>query len=70
MAAQKIHLRSSGTRSACRYSARPSRRLRMLSLQEFADQPLALKCAECEAAFQRTCARIRSAAAETKGSAP
>lgn len=64
-AQSKVHLRTgrSGTRSPCRYSSRPSRQVRLLSIQDFADQPMALRCSECETAYRRMCADIQAAAA-------
>lgn len=47
---KKMHLsRESGSRSVCRYSARPSRQVKLLKLAEFEKCPVELRCLECEA---------------------
>lgn len=56
----KAHLRKAGgTRSACRYSSRPSRQVKLLSIQEFADTPVEFRCSECEEKYQRLCASLQ-----------
>lgn len=55
----KAHLlKAGGTRSACRYSSRPSRQVKLLSIQEFADTPVEHRCSECEAKYQRLCSGL------------
>lgn len=62
----KVHLmKKNGNRSACRYSSRPSRRVRVVSLQEFADTPEAQQCSECRAAYERFCAELNEATNST-----
>lgn len=56
---KKVHLRKAGgTRSACRYSSRPSRQVKLLSVQEFADTPVEFRCSECEDKYQKLCAGL------------
>lgn len=50
IAAPKVHLATasgSGNRSRCRYSARPSRRVRILPLAEFRQIETRRQCTEC-----------------------
>lgn len=58
---ERVHLQKKGTRSACRYSARPSRRLRLASMQGFFDTPTELRCVECQRAYDACCAAIAKA---------
>ncbi len=58
----KVHLqRVTGGRSACRYSARPSRNVKALPLQQFATTPVEMRCAECETKYRAFCAAIAKA---------
>lgn len=54
MAAKKVHLESAkggaGGRSACRYTSRPSRRVRLLPLDAFLATRPEDRCGECSAA--------------------
>jgi hypothetical protein len=56
----KTHLaRSPGSnRSVCRYSSRPSRRVRLASPNEFAATPVSSRCAECDRRYQKTVSAI------------
>lgn len=45
----KSHLRKSGSRSWCRYTSRPGRAVRLLSLAEFEKLPVEQRCGECNA---------------------
>lgn len=47
----KVHLAKggSGNRSRCRYSSRPSRRIRVVSLDAFRQVDPARQCTECAA---------------------
>lgn len=48
MKKKKFHLKNgSGSRSRCRYSARPSRHVLVLSDQDFLALPAEYRCAEC-----------------------
>ena len=56
MVTKKIHLATRegiGARSRCRYSSRPSRRVRIVSLAEFQSLPAETKCSECARAAER-----------------
>ena len=59
----KTHLaRSPGSnRSVCRYSSRPSRRVRLASPNEFAATPVSSRCAECDKQYRRTVSAILTA---------
>lgn len=51
----KVHLKKSddsGSRSACRYSARPSRQLWVMSAQDFAGVPTEQRCSECDRKYR------------------
>ncbi len=61
---QKVHLQRNGTRSRCRYSARPSRRLKMLPRDEFAKLPPGMRCIDCDRELRADAAL---AALETAG---
>lgn len=63
---KKAHIIYAGGRTPCRYSARPSRSVRALSVQAFADTPVAMRCVECDAKYRAVCAEL---AAKATGSA-
>lgn len=67
-AAKKLHLQRSemsGNRSACRHTSRPSRQLRVVSVQAFADAPEADRCSECQAKYEGMLQRVRAALSRT-----
>jgi hypothetical protein len=45
----KVHLQKSGTRTVCRYTSQPSRRVKMLPLLDFLRLPEEQRCRECAA---------------------
>ena len=49
--AAKVHVEKqtggAGGRSVCRYSSRPSRRVRLLAVADFLEQPKETQCSEC-----------------------
>lgn len=61
--AKKIHLAHApgNSRSVCRYSARPSRRVRLASPNDFAATPVSSRCAECDRQYQKTVSAILTA---------
>lgn len=51
----KVHLgKGSGGRSHCRYSSRPSRRVRILPLEQFRQVEPAQQCKECAAKVSKS----------------
>jgi hypothetical protein len=53
---RKAHLARSngfGGRSVCRYTSRPSRRVKVLTLEEFLAMPAERRCSECETEAQQ-----------------
>ncbi len=63
-ATRKAHLAKSGTRSVCRHTARPSRRLRVLSLLEFANEPGDSRCSECWDVYRERLSKLEAAIAD------
>ena len=56
MVTKKVHLAAGegiGGRSRCRYSSRPSRKVRIVSLSEFLSLPDETKCSECARVAER-----------------
>lgn len=50
---KKVHLQNGPTRSPCRYTARPDRRVLLLTEDQFGNAPMESRCGECQAVFQQ-----------------